>query len=152
LFLSFEVAELKILDEIQDFLDPKIQGQQIHLKRNKLKVYGPGGHFKEHVDTPRERNLVGSLVICLPLTPEGFSGGELKVKLKNDVDWSAFQLPLVVHRSLGLLSFVIHFMRFSLSKRDIELLLPMRSYNPFPPTKTSVLILFRLRLSRSSSL
>jgi hypothetical protein len=92
-YLNFDVAELKILDKIQDLLLPANSGNQIYVKRHKLNVYGPGGHFKEHVDTPRAHNLIGSLVVCIPLIPSGFTGGELQIKLNNDqatVDWSQF--------------------------------------------------------------
>ena len=34
-------------------------------------MYGPGGHFKSHVDTPRGADMIGSLVVCLPSAHEG---------------------------------------------------------------------------------
>ncbi|KAK3673863.1 hypothetical protein LTR78_006418 [Recurvomyces mirabilis] len=44
----------------------------------KLNVYsGPSGHFKAHVDTPRNETQVGSLVVCLPIQ---FTGGALAVR------------------------------------------------------------------------
>jgi hypothetical protein len=43
----------------------------------KVNVYGPGNFFKSHVDTPRDVNMVGTLVVCLP-TPH--TGGELRLK------------------------------------------------------------------------
>ena len=39
-----------------------------------LNVYSTGGHFKAHVDTPRSKEMFGSLVVCLP---SQFTGGEL---------------------------------------------------------------------------
>ncbi|KAJ4319805.1 hypothetical protein N0V84_006186 [Fusarium piperis] len=44
----------------------------------KLNVYaGPSGHFKSHVDTPRSRSQIGSLVVCLPVQHKG---GALEVR------------------------------------------------------------------------
>ncbi|KAJ3193544.1 hypothetical protein HK101_004647 [Irineochytrium annulatum] len=40
----------------------------------KLNIYGPGGHFKTHVDSPRASNMFGSLVVCLP---SAHTGGQL---------------------------------------------------------------------------
>ncbi|RSL42096.1 hypothetical protein CEP54_015600 [Fusarium duplospermum] len=40
----------------------------------KLNVYtGPSGHFNSHVDTPRSRSQIGSLVVCLPVRHKGGS-------------------------------------------------------------------------------
>jgi len=41
-----------------------------------LNVYGRGGHFVAHKDTPREASVFGTLVVCLPLA---FGGGRLIV-------------------------------------------------------------------------
>ena len=44
---------------------------------HKVNVYGPGGFFKQHKDTPYDpQGMIGSVVICLP-SPH--KGGELKV-------------------------------------------------------------------------
>ena len=55
----------------------------------KLNVYGPGGHFKAHVDTPRSQQMFGSLVVCLP---SQFSGGALLTRhrgVETVFDWSS---------------------------------------------------------------
>jgi hypothetical protein len=40
----------------------------------KLNMYSaPSGKFKPHVDTPRNKDQIGSLVICLPLAHQGTS-------------------------------------------------------------------------------
>ncbi|MEB3203607.1 MAG: hypothetical protein VKP57_02800 [Candidatus Sericytochromatia bacterium] len=51
-----------------------------------LNLYGPGGHFIPHKDTPREPGVFGTLVICLPLA---FSGGRLVVEqqARATFDW-----------------------------------------------------------------
>ncbi|KAJ3191941.1 hypothetical protein HK101_007262 [Irineochytrium annulatum] len=53
----------------------------------KLNVYGPGGHFKAHVDTPRAASMFGSLVVCLP---SAHTGGQLVLTHNGDrkvFDW-----------------------------------------------------------------
>jgi hypothetical protein len=55
----------------------KTFGREIDLIPNKLNVYGPGGFFRSHVDTPADpEKTIGSLVVCLPTE---HSGGELVV-------------------------------------------------------------------------
>jgi hypothetical protein len=41
-----------------------------------VNVYSTGGHFVPHKDTPRGADMLGTLVVCLPVP---FSGGELEV-------------------------------------------------------------------------
>ena len=54
----------------------------------KLNIYCTGGHFKSHVDTPRSKDMFGSLVVCLP---SPFTGGELVARHNGrqvTFDWS----------------------------------------------------------------
>jgi hypothetical protein len=100
-FLSSYVlpGEYSINYHIENELVP---GRKIRLKRNKLGIYGKGGFFKSHVDTPSHDNMIGTLVVCLP-SPH--KGGELVVshdglehvfdfsKLSDDpskFQWAAF--------------------------------------------------------------
>ncbi|KAH0844910.1 oxidoreductase, 2OG-Fe(II) oxygenase family protein [Fonsecaea pedrosoi] len=68
----------------------------------KLNVYAaPSGKFKAHVDTPRSKHQIGSLVVCLPSVHEG---GQLVLrhqgreevfdwsgeKGSNSIQWAAF--------------------------------------------------------------
>lgn len=49
---------------------------------------GPSGLFQKHVDTPRSRGQIGSLVVCLPST---FKGGNLVIGHAGkevDFDWA----------------------------------------------------------------
>ena len=46
------------------------------MDKNKLNIYGKGGFFKPHVDSPSSDSMIGTLVICLP-SPH--KGGELVV-------------------------------------------------------------------------
>ncbi|KAF9891102.1 hypothetical protein FE257_005038 [Aspergillus nanangensis] len=76
----------KILNNVQDILLPgistKIQNslqlRELRAELYKLNIYsGPSGLFKKHVDTPRDENQIGSLVVCLP---SSFQGGDLVVR------------------------------------------------------------------------
>ena len=82
---QFQPAGTRILSDIQTCLDQTNFTAQLY----KLNVYGPGGHFKTHVDTPRDTSMFGSLAVCLP---SAFTGGSLVVR-KNGTehvfDWSA---------------------------------------------------------------
>lgn len=51
-------------------------GREFKTDRNKLNIYGKGGFFKSHVDSPSSDSMIGTLVICLP-SPH--KGGELVV-------------------------------------------------------------------------
>ncbi len=50
-------------------------------------VYPRDGHFVSHKDTPRDADVVGTLVVCMPTN---FSGGELVVRHDAEVryDWA----------------------------------------------------------------
>lgn len=47
----------------------------------RLNVYGPGGFFKPHVDTPKNADMIGTLVLILP---SEYTGGELIVSHNGD--------------------------------------------------------------------
>ena len=84
---SFLLAGTPILSEVRQLLIPQVQN--IRAELYKLNVYGPGGHFKAHVDTPRCPEMFGSLVVCLPTQ---FAGGALSVRHRgNEVqfNWSS---------------------------------------------------------------
>ena len=43
------------------------QNEPVELVPYKLNVYGPGGFFKGHVDTPtNSKKMIGTLVVALP--------------------------------------------------------------------------------------
>ena len=66
-----------MLEEKKKRLDEKLHPKvkpSIRAERYKLNIYSTGGHFKAHVDTPRSKEMFGSLVVCLP---SQFTGGEL---------------------------------------------------------------------------
>lgn len=72
--LAYEITQLEELPCLMSLLEYfklhvskfMFNGQPITFVRDKLNIYPVGGHFKRHVDKPRENN-VGSLVISLPL-------------------------------------------------------------------------------------
>eukprot|EP01087_Luapelamoeba_hula_P007830 TRINITY_DN1922_c0_g1_i2.p1 TRINITY_DN1922_c0_g1~~TRINITY_DN1922_c0_g1_i2.p1 ORF type:complete len:713 (+),score=127.49 TRINITY_DN1922_c0_g1_i2:1-2139(+) len=64
-----------ILHDIHTVMVP--HAPAIYSELYRVNIYGPGGHFKAHVDTPRSGSMFGSLVVCLPCEHEG---GELVVK------------------------------------------------------------------------
>jgi hypothetical protein len=54
----------------------------------KINSYGPGGLFREHQDTPREKGYLGTLVVALPTA---FEGGEFVLRhgaMEHVLDWS----------------------------------------------------------------
>ncbi|KAI0291795.1 hypothetical protein B0F90DRAFT_1648009, partial [Multifurca ochricompacta] len=52
-------------------LEGESSKRDINLELYKLNVYGKGSFFKPHVDTPRGKNMFGSLVIVFPTAHEG---------------------------------------------------------------------------------
>ena len=85
-FTNFQISSIPILQEIQSIV-PTVVGLKAELY--KLNIYGRGGFFKAHVDTPRSGKMFGSLVVCLPTQ---FTGGELIVrhhKQEIKYDWSS---------------------------------------------------------------
>ncbi|KAH9480110.1 hypothetical protein JR316_0006707 [Psilocybe cubensis] len=72
--INFSPLTGGILDTIRDsLLGSQIEGNSIEVELYKLNVYGPGSFFKSHVDTPRNENMFGSLVVVLPTVHEGGS-------------------------------------------------------------------------------
>ena len=85
---SFQLCDTPVLNEVQRLLVPQVR-DPVRAQLYKLNVYGPGGHFKTHVDTPRGQEMFGSLVVCLP---SRFTGGTLSVRHQNKelvCDWSS---------------------------------------------------------------
>ncbi|MBX3274280.1 MAG: hypothetical protein KF729_28695, partial [Sandaracinaceae bacterium] len=74
-----------ILRQIRESLCPHETVPPI-AELHSLNVYGRGGHFVAHKDTPREPRVFGTLVVCLPLA---FSGGRLIVEqqARATFDW-----------------------------------------------------------------
>ncbi|KAJ5659036.1 hypothetical protein N7507_005487 [Penicillium longicatenatum] len=91
---SFHFMEFGLHEIIENILIPPLDFKEkdaprrIEAELYKLNVYsGPSGVFHKHVDTPRSKSQVGSLVVCLP---SAFKGGNLIVRHKGreiDFDW-----------------------------------------------------------------
>lgn len=72
---NFQLAEYLIMSEIHALLAPEAVSIRAH--PHKLNIYKEGGFFKPHTDTPRNGNMFGTLVVCLP---SRFSGGDFEVQ------------------------------------------------------------------------
>ena len=70
-----EFTREKLLRESWGVLQPRATHTLVPLKLN---VYTPGGHFAPHVDTPTAENMVGTLVVSVPVEG-GCVGGDLLV-------------------------------------------------------------------------
>ncbi|KAF7313139.1 Fe2OG dioxygenase domain-containing protein [Mycena kentingensis (nom. inval.)] len=95
---QFDVHSAGLVDAIaQDFIvnkfperrffshgEEKPQVKVLRAELYKLNVYGPGAFFKEHKDTPRSKDMIGSLVVVLPTEHEG---GALTLS-QGDNQWS----------------------------------------------------------------
>ncbi|KAJ5634104.1 hypothetical protein N7528_001946 [Penicillium herquei] len=93
---TFHPADFGIIDSIEQILVPQLNlmneellaVRRVELELYKLNTYsGPSGIFKKHVDTPRSKSQIGSLVVCLP---SQFEGGNLIVRHNEneaDFDW-----------------------------------------------------------------
>ena len=74
--LHFDPAAAGILEQIRRELVPYIP-DALTAELYNLNVYGRGGHFVPHKDTPRGNDMLGTLVVCLPAQ---FSNGAFVVK------------------------------------------------------------------------
>lgn len=83
---GFDDALRGILSQIRASLCPHETAPPI-AELHSLNVYGRGGHFVAHKDTPREPSVFATLVVCLPLT---FSGVRLVVEQHASAtfDWA----------------------------------------------------------------
>ncbi|KAJ5532050.1 hypothetical protein N7494_008602 [Penicillium frequentans] len=91
---SFHFMDFGLQEIIENILAPpldlekKVASRRIETELYKLNVYsGPSGLFQKHVDTPRSKTQIGSLVVCLP---SAFKGGNLIVRHNGkeiDFDW-----------------------------------------------------------------
>jgi hypothetical protein len=81
---GFDESLSEILCRIREALCPHEASPVAEL--HSLNVYGRGGHFVAHKDTPREPSVFGTLVVCLPLR---FRGGRLVVEQEScaTFDW-----------------------------------------------------------------
>lgn len=71
-------AKLDYSDMDMDITINMFAGKPVQLQFNKINIYGPGGHFARHVDTPKE-GVVGTLVV---FGDTEYEGGDLV--LEND--------------------------------------------------------------------
>ncbi|XP_055334326.1 uncharacterized protein LOC129585604 [Paramacrobiotus metropolitanus] len=102
---KFDLERSGILTRIRDdLLDHTNYGRPVEWELYKLNVYGIGGFFKAHKDTPRGANMFGSLVIVFPTK---HSAGELKLR-HGGKEWtfnSAKELAAATEPSIGYIAF-----------------------------------------------
>ena len=84
---GFDEGLREILGQIRESLCP-YEAAPPTAELHSLNVYGRGGHFVAHKDTPREPSVFGTLVVCLPLA---FDGGQLVVEQSSHAtfDWGS---------------------------------------------------------------
>ena len=89
---NFDIANTNIITRIATVMGV---GCSIRAELYRLNVYSTGGHFKAHVDTPRSKEMFGSLVVCLPSV---FTGGELVTRHQgHEVKFNWSSLPTATH-------------------------------------------------------
>ncbi|CAL1709142.1 unnamed protein product [Somion occarium] len=80
--LDFDSSGLREIIR-DDLLEGPKAKENIRAELYKLNVYGPGSFFKPHKDTPRSKNMFGSLVLIYPTIHEG---GSLIIR-DGDSEW-----------------------------------------------------------------
>lgn len=75
-------APARILPAIEATLSPH---RHLAATLTDVLVYAPGGHFATHKDTPTDANLVGTLIVGLPIEHEG---GAFVVEYDTKIAWS----------------------------------------------------------------
>ncbi|MBA2538693.1 MAG: 2OG-Fe(II) oxygenase [Deltaproteobacteria bacterium] len=93
-----------VLPAIEAALSPRFH---LDAKLEDVTVYETGGKFARHKDTPRTANLVGTLVVGLPIAHEGGAFSIVDAGQRHDVDWSGTPDPSAV-RWVALFSDVDH--------------------------------------------
>lgn len=92
-------VEPQLIDLIQETWAAHFIPAQVRVEPYKIHLYGPGGHFKSHCDTP-EKGLVGTFLVGLGDTSAYYSKGHFHIggeTLKADpCSWVAFH-PDVPH-------------------------------------------------------
>ncbi|KAJ6013359.1 hypothetical protein N7540_007950 [Penicillium herquei] len=82
---SFHPANFGMIESIEQILVPQLNLMNEELLAVRCIYSGPSGIFQKHVDTPRSKSQIGSLVVCLP---SKFEGGNLIVRHnENEVDF-----------------------------------------------------------------
>ncbi len=75
-------GEDSILYQMRSLAQKHLSSADFTFEKGKMNLYGPGGFFAEHQDTPTDTSsMVATLVICLPTE---FTGGELIVRHRSE--------------------------------------------------------------------
>ncbi|XP_055332135.1 uncharacterized protein LOC129584058 [Paramacrobiotus metropolitanus] len=102
---KFDVERSGILARVKnDLLDGRSSARAVECELYKLNVYGEGGFFKPHKDTPRSGKMFGSLVIVFPVA---HTGGELILR-HGGKEWAfdaGKELAATARPSVGYVAF-----------------------------------------------
>ncbi|KAJ3269454.1 hypothetical protein HDU76_011293, partial [Blyttiomyces sp. JEL0837] len=106
----FHPGSTDIFNTLSRFLCDNVEKHtNVKAVLDKLKVYGPGGFFKSHVDTLRGVGHFRLLVVCLPTSLEGreFVLREPESGVERVVDWSTDE-PCSILKWVAFLGSVEH--------------------------------------------
>lgn len=94
-----------VLPAIEKALSPRFH---LDARLEDVIVYEKGGKFERHKDTPRTANLVGTLVVGLPIAHQGGAFTIVDAGKKHVVDWSGDKLDPDEVRWVALFSDLDH--------------------------------------------
>eukprot|EP00116_Pleurobrachia_bachei_P004435 sb/3464697/ len=75
--LGDALADSGVLTKVQQNLEIDSERFDLVAEQYSLNMYGKGGHFKKHKDTPRGSDMIGTLLVQLP--GAYYEGGALKI-------------------------------------------------------------------------
>lgn len=78
---TFQPTDYDIINDIEKILLP--DGGKVRPILDKINIYSEGGYFKNHLDTPKDSTMFGTLVVSLP---SKFTGGNLVLNNTN-IEW-----------------------------------------------------------------
>lgn len=81
---GFEPRASGVLDEVEQALSPR---EKLTATLLDVHVYGKGGHFVRHKDTPRDLDMVGTLVVGLPIPHRGGAFRVIHGRDERLFDW-----------------------------------------------------------------
>lgn len=71
----------------------KMCGKKVRFEKYRINIYQKDGEFKQHMDTPHNKDFLGTIVLCL--NRENFEGGDLYLKQgnkTNKIDFDDYNL------------------------------------------------------------
>jgi len=106
---SIEIENPQWNTQLQILVDRVAKGLgcsgKVEAKLYKLLLYKPGGHFKKHRDTEKDKNMFGTLILQLPSIHEG---GDLVVHNRDNTH-TVFDFGKSTNRSAYGIHFAAHY-------------------------------------------